>query len=157
MRVTMEIRRFTDEDAEDTARIRAATITQLTEFYEREALEAWAGSITAEDFKRSANEYHRFVAVEDGRILGYGDWKPASNEFAGIYIDPDAQGKGVGSALFDAIESDAREAGAPRLWANATKNARGFYERHGFMEEGEGYYEADGYRIRTLMMGKRLS
>ena len=157
MRVKMEIRSFEDADAEEVARIRAATITQLTEFYDRAALETWAGSITAEDFKRSASEYHRFVAVEDGKILGYGDWKPGSNEFAGIYIDPDAQGRGAGSALFERIEQDARTAGAPRLWANATKNAQGFYERHGFMEEGEGYYEAGDYRIRTLMMGKRLS
>jgi putative acetyltransferase len=153
----MDIRRFESADAEDVARIRAATITQLTEFYDRAALEAWAGSIGAEDFKRTANEYHRFVAMEDGKILGYGDWKPGSNEFAGIYIDPEAQGKGVGSALFDAIEADARAAGAPRLWANATKNARTFYEKHGFSEEGEGYYQAGDYHIRTLMMGKRLA
>jgi putative acetyltransferase len=153
----MEIRRFEEADAEEVARIRAATITQLTEFYERAALEAWAGQIGAEDFKKSASEYHRFIAIEDGKILGYGDWKPATNEFAGIYIDPDAQGKGVGSALFDAIEADARASGAPRLWANATKNAQGFYERHKFMEEGEGYYEVGEYRIRTIMMGKRLS
>jgi putative acetyltransferase len=153
----MEIRRFENNDADEVARIRAATITQLTEFYEREALEAWAGAITADDFRRSGAEYHRFIALEDGKILGYGDWKPGSNEFAGIYIDPNAQGKGVGSALFDRIEKDARDAGAPRLWANATKNAQGFYERHGFMEEGEGYYEAGEYRIRTIMMGKRLS
>lgn len=152
----MEIRRFEESDAEAVAQIRAATITQLTEFYEREALETWAGAIGADDFKRSAAEYHRFVAIEDGKILGYGDWRPSTNEFAGIYISPDAQGRGVGSALFDAIEADAREAGAPRLWANATKNAQGFYEAHGFMEEGEGYYEAGEFKIRTLMMGKRL-
>lgn len=152
----MEIRRFEERDAQEVARIRAATITQLTEFYEREALEAWAGSITAQNFIESANTYHRFVAIDEGRIVGYGDWKPSSGEFAGIYIDPEAQGKGAGSALFDRIEEDARASAAPRLWANATKNAKGFYEKHGFMEEGEGYYQAGDYRIRTIMMGKRL-
>lgn len=152
----MEIRRFEPGDAEAVARIRAETITQLTEHYDREALEAWAGSITAADFERSAERFRRWVAVEGADIAGYGDWNPETKEFAGIYVDPSAQGKGVGSALYDKIEADAREQGAQRLWANATLNARGFYEKHGYSEEGEGYYQAGEFRIRTIMMGKRL-
>lgn len=153
----MEIRRFVREDAKAVAAIRAETIAQLTEHYDREALETWAGSITADDFLRSAESFRRWVAVEGSEILGYGDWNPATKEFAGIYVDPSAQGKGVGSAIYERVEADAREQGAERLWSNATLNARGFYEKHGYSEEGEGYYQAGEFRIRTVMMGKRLA
>jgi L-amino acid N-acyltransferase YncA len=62
---------------------------------------------TAEVAQRMASPIHPWlVAEEDGRVLGYASTSPMRNRWAyrwsvesGIYLDPAAQGQGIGSQL----------------------------------------------------------
>jgi len=61
-----------------------------------------------------------FVAVDDGRVLGYATGGPSDKGedvgFLGaIYVDPDHWGEGIGSRLLDRIESFLAERGYERL------------------------------------------
>jgi putative acetyltransferase len=83
------------------------------------------------------------VAEADGRLLGFLALAMAEQRLDQLFIAPDAQGQGVGAALFAVA--------VPRLpdgfWlATQVENARarGFYERRGMVldrfEEDRAYY-----------------
>jgi ribosomal protein S18 acetylase RimI-like enzyme len=66
-----------------------------------------------------------------------------------LYVDPPAQGAGVGSALFDAAIEHLRASGfrGVDLWVLAdNEQARAFYERRGFAVAGEGVDPGTGLR-----------
>ena len=70
---------------------------------------------------------------QDGRVVGFAAIE--GNELQAIYVDPPAQGAGVGSALLDAAVAALRAAGHAEafLWTfDANGLARAFYERHGW-------------------------
>jgi GNAT superfamily N-acetyltransferase len=79
-----------------------------------------------------------FVAELDGRVEGYVLSGPARDhdlpELAGevyaIYVDPDAQGRGIGRVLLDAASNELQDAGFEPLvlWVlTANAPGRGFY------------------------------
>ncbi|HEX7244977.1 MAG TPA: GNAT family N-acetyltransferase [Solirubrobacterales bacterium] len=83
------------------------------------------------------------VFEQDGAVAGFaafgacrdGDAAEGTGELYAIYVDPAAQGAGVGSALLEAAvgELRARGFGEATLWTFAANGlARTFYERHGW-------------------------
>ena len=70
---------------------------------------------------------------------GYGFVDERTPELA-IAVVPSARGKGVGTALLEALLGRAREAGYPTLSLSVDRNNAGaieLYERHGFSRVGE--------------------
>jgi GNAT superfamily N-acetyltransferase len=80
------------------------------------------------------------VFDQDGRIAGYASFGAdrdgeRAGELYAIYVDPPAQGAGVGSALIEHAVQALRDAGHRRalLWTLERNGlARAFYERHGW-------------------------
>jgi ribosomal protein S18 acetylase RimI-like enzyme len=85
-----------------------------------------------------------FVAELDGEVVGFVSvgpcWNsPAMGELYAIYVVPRAHGSGAGPALMDAaVAALGRRWNVAILWV-ATENprARRFYERHGWVADGE--------------------
>lgn len=74
-----------------------------------------------------------FVWDQDERVVGFAAL--AGNELVAIYVDPPAQGAGVGTALLEAAVEGLRADGHREafLWTfEANGLARAFYERHGW-------------------------
>ncbi len=70
---------------------------------------------------------------------GYGFVDERTPELA-IAVVPSARGKGVGSALLDALLARAREAGYPSISLSVDRNNAGaieLYQRHGFSQVAE--------------------
>lgn len=83
-----------------------------------------------------------FVAEEGDAWLGMlgGQVKEGERELWGMWVAPEARGRGAGDALVDAGVRWAREQGAPHviLWVNlAQTHAHRLYARAGFREVGE--------------------
>ena len=55
----------------------------------------------------------------------------------GMATLPAVRGEGFGTALMEAGIAWARAAGAERIWCNARRSARGFYEKLGLVVEGD--------------------
>jgi len=75
------------------------------------------------------------VAWVDGRRTGFSAVRPVVHgdcELDGLFVEPDAMGRGVGRALVDDVGRRARRAGAYRIVVIANPQAVGFYERLGF-------------------------
>jgi GNAT superfamily N-acetyltransferase len=75
-----------------------------------------------------------------------GDWR-----LRGMASDPAVRGQGYGAAALAAAVDYARDRGAQRVWCNARKPARGFYERYGFTTVGD-EFGIDGIGPHYLMV-----
>ena len=123
----MTIRQIVESDRDDWVRL-------------REAL--WPGSLadheaeTREYFERKGEAPLIFVAERDGRLVGfleldYRKYAPGCHTspvpfIEGWYVEPAAQGRGIGRALVEAAEAHARAAGHEEIASDAeTENADG--------------------------------
>jgi GNAT superfamily N-acetyltransferase len=61
-----------------------------------------------------------------------GDWR-----VRGMATRPEARGRGLGAALLERCLEHARAHGGARAWCNARTPVIAFYERAGFLVEGE--------------------
>ena len=99
---SVDVRDLRPSDWPEVAEIYEAGIaTRLATFETR--VPSW------EEWDRAHSAY-RVVAVEDGRVVGWATLSPTSPRecYAGVmeesvYVAPDAQGRGVGRALLEAL------------------------------------------------------
>jgi GNAT superfamily N-acetyltransferase len=83
---------------------------------------------------------HVFVWTERGEVLGFGVVLPREDgdaELDGLFVEPDAWGRGIGQRLVDRAVEMARTRGCRALNVVANKRALGFYEKCGFDGMGE--------------------
>lgn len=121
-------------------RARADEIKTAAELYERSGNAAFKwrpkNFFHARDFLRFAQEEEVTVAVARGAILGILSFFRPHNFIHCLYIDPNAQGFGIGSALIRAAEDFADGPLALKVDEPNAK-ARAFYKKHRFVETGE--------------------
>ncbi len=102
----------------------------------------WAGRI-----QEAGREV--WVAEVEGRVAAYTaisestdrDAKPETGALDALYVDPPAQGAGLGTQLLGHAEERLRERGSTRatLWVFAENGqARAFYDRRGWAFDPEG-------------------
>lgn len=91
---------------------------------------------------------HLGVLGGDDRIVAVATWSPAPTprrpgarawRLRGMAVEPDLQGAGVGALLLGAAVERLAAAGVEVLWADGRDTALRFYERHGWVVEGDGY------------------
>lgn len=97
-----------------------------------------------------------FVSEVDGHIVGFADFSPVKEgkgELAAIYLYPEYQGKGIGTALLQA--GIKHSIGLKELFINVEKaNERGttFYKAKGFEVMSEFDEDFDGHMLKTVRM-----
>jgi phosphinothricin acetyltransferase len=121
-----------------------------------------------ESFDASHHDEHRFVAVEDGRVVGWAALAPTSSRtcYAGVaessvYVSADARGRGVGRALMEAVVASAAAGGIWTIHAGMfPENAAsiGLHESLGFRAVGrfERIAQLDGAWRDTVLLELRL-
>lgn len=110
-----------------------------------------------EMMKRRLEQSQLFVAVYDEKVVGFANFSPVSEEgkaeIGAIYIYPEFQGKGIGSALLQkGINSldDVKE-----IYINVEKEnkiGKTFYEAKGFQIVKEFDDDFDGHILKTIRM-----
>lgn len=94
---------------------------------------------------------------EDGAVLGYAVLDADTGEIDAVFVEPTAQGRGIGQALMQTLEAMAREQGLDVLFLSASLNAVPFYRKAGFRALQERLYpHRSGIAIRAMLMEKRL-
>jgi GNAT superfamily N-acetyltransferase len=91
-----------------------------------------------------------FVEELDGRVVGVVQVRE-DGELHGLYVEPAAQGAGLGAALHDfaLAELGRRGVDGATLWVfEANGHARGFYERRGWVADGETGTAAQAPEVR---------
>ena len=73
---------------------------------------------------------HTLVAEEDGGIVGVGSLD--GPEIRRLYVHPGWRGRGIGGALADALEREARAIGFDALVVDAPPSSERFWTRRGY-------------------------
>jgi predicted GNAT family N-acyltransferase len=81
------------------------------------------------------------VAEDAGKAIGTGRLLP-DGHIGRMAVLESWRGQGVGSALLEALLRLAHDRGIRRVRLNAQSRAVGFYQRHGFVAEGQEFIEA---------------
>ena len=119
----MEVRPAGPDDADAVAGVfitSFATLTFLPMLHTDEETRAFIRGVVARD--------EVWVAVDGGRIVGMASLSAEMLDH--LYVHPDAQGRGAGSALMDKAEE--RRPDGFTFWVfQQNENARRFYERRG--------------------------
>lgn len=109
----------------------------------------------AEDLARESTDTH-FVAISLGKLIGTVVLTPLEADTVKLRqmaVAEDLRGQGVGEALLRAFEAYARAVGTQKITLAARETARRFYERNGYVAEGEGFIEVT---IPHIKMTKAL-
>lgn len=85
----------------------------------------------------------------DGRVVGFVSL--IGNEVGAIFVDPDDQGRGVGTALMDWARTARSVLELDVFEANST--GRRFYEGYGFEYVGRHLHDASGQQELRLRLG----
>jgi L-amino acid N-acyltransferase YncA len=155
-----EIRALTPGDWPRVEAIYRAGIATRNATFETEA-PSW------EEFDAGRLPAHRFVAVEDGEVVGWVAASPTSTRacYAGVvehsvYVAEEARGRGIGRALLEALVASTEAAG---IWTIQTsvfpenEATLRLHERAGFRVVGrrERIAQLDGVWRDTLLLERR--
>lgn len=106
----------------------------------------WSEKQLLEELENPLGSY--FVAVEDGRVLGYIGSQTVIDETCvmNVAVRPDCRGKRLGSLLMEALVQDCLEKGSRLLTLEVRVSnapALALYRAFGFQQVGlrKGYYE----------------
>jgi ribosomal protein S18 acetylase RimI-like enzyme len=104
---------------------------------------AWGGFLGADRIRQATTGARHpvdLVAEDAVGVFAFVAWDAATGEILRLYTHPRAGGRGAGRALLDAALDALRAAGRTQAWLNTEErnaDARRFYERLGWREEGE--------------------
>lgn len=106
--------------------------------YSEAQLAGWMGDRTPAYYEDLIAKGRMVVAERDGRILGFVDAE--AGEVTRLFLLAEAAGAGLGRRLLEIGIAAARAGHAGPIRLEATINAEGFYQRHGFRTTGRGVF-----------------
>ena len=152
----MNVRRHrVGEEAELWRLYRDATRFVNARDYAPAQIRRWAPDEPAPGWREKLARSNPFVAEEDGQIVGFAELEP-DGHIDYFYCHYQRQRRGVGRALYRAVEHEAIRAGIERLCAEVSVTARLFFEVMGFAVTEETNNVICGAPARQFRMQKRL-
>lgn len=124
--------------------------------YNQSQVSAWAPlGLDADIWRTKIESINPFVAISDGRIIGYADLQ--ENGFIDhFFCDYRWQRKGVGSLLMAKIHEEAIRQGIECLFSEVSITAKPFYIYHGFIVIKNQMLEIRGEKLNNFKMEKQL-
>lgn len=151
MTTEVEIRRATAGDAEAVYEIvlRALRETNARD-YPASVIDRLVLTLP-EGVASKLEEWHAYVAVVDGGIVGTGSL--SGKTVRAVFVHPEYQGRGIGTKLMDAVENAANAEFEGILGVQSSITAQPFYAKRGFKVVREAFYGEE----RTIVMSKDIS
>lgn len=147
----MQIRKYQSSDCKEITELFYNTIhTVNTRDYTKEQVEVWAPEEPDLDkWNESLLAHHSIVAVEDNRIVGFGDIDE-TGYLDCLFVHRDYQRQGIASALCDQLE----QAVPGRIFVHASITARPFFESRGYRVVKQQQVERKGIFLTNFVMEK---
>lgn len=155
----MRIREFRPGDAASLALIYHQSVRGVgRRDYTQAQVEAWSPHpVPADRFLARVSDGRAvFVAVRDDDTPVAFIELETSGHIDCFYCHPDAIGTGVARALYERLETAAREAGLSRLYVEASEAARRFFLGQGFRVVRRRDFERNNVPIHNYLMEKSL-
>jgi putative acetyltransferase len=151
------LRPYLPADLPRLAAIFRASIEELTaEDYNESQQAAWAALADEDAFAEKLTSDLTLVALLGGEIAGFASLR-GEDHIRMLYVDPQAAGQGVATALCDALEKLAGARGATKLSVDASDTARGFFEKRGYQPLHRQTVDCFGEWLGNTAMEKRLA
>ena len=146
------IREYNTKDCEEIAALFYDTVhTVNAKDYTKEQLAVWAtGEVDIETWNRSFLEHYTLVAVEEDRIIGFGDITE-DGYLDRLYVHKDFQHRAVATAICDMLET---YYSTKILKTHASITARPFFEKRGYQVIKEQQVERNGILLINFVMEK---
>ena len=148
----MFLRDYASRDCPTLAQLFYETVhTVNRRDYTQAQVDAWAtGTADLAAWDASFIAHHTLVAEEDGIIWGFADM--ASDGYLDrLYIHKDHQGRGIATALCDALEDACN---ATSFTTHASLTARPFFEKRGYRAVKAQQVERHGILLPNFIMEK---
>jgi GNAT superfamily N-acetyltransferase len=134
------IRPAKPQDANAAVNVLRRSITELCSSDHRDdaaSLAQWLANKTTQNFLAWLADNNNFCFVAEGcdRLLGMG-MLGRTGKIHLLYLLPGAQRRGIGKAIYLAMEQQAKTWGLQKLSTESTTTACAFYERMGFTRAG---------------------
>jgi GNAT superfamily N-acetyltransferase len=159
-RPDLRIRALRIEDVDEVQRLmRRAVEHGCSAHYDETQRDAILGVYARSLFMDTLRPYESLLAEEeDRRIVGFAQLDPSRDQLRALFVEPAAQGRGVGRSLLDEIAARAWRLGCRHVRGAMALNAVTFYERAGFEPLGEEKMLTDAsVLVPVLWMEKRVS
>jgi GNAT superfamily N-acetyltransferase len=151
----VQLRTYTVTDAPGCCAVIRACLP-LLDGLDDAAFSAVAASLTPDALHAELGSAVALVITDStGRVLGLGAIDGA--ELKWLYVLPPRQRQGLGTALLEALEIRARDAGWERLLLEASPGAAGFFRALGYAGEDVVVRRAGEARFRVVPMAKALT
>lgn len=147
----MIIRAYRPSDISEIAELFYNTVHTINaRDYSKEQLDAWAtGQVDLDMWNQSFQEHTSVVAVEDGRIAGFGDIDQ-TGYLDRLYVHAEYQGRGIATGICDCLE----QAVQGNIITHASITARPFFESRGYKVVKEQQVERQGIFLTNFIMIK---
>ncbi len=147
----IKIREYTPSDLLEIARLFYDTVhTVNAADYSDEQLDAWAdGNIGMDKWNKSLESHYSLVAEEDGIIAGFGDIDE-TGYLDRLYVHKDYQGRRIGTAICERLESRARG----KITTHASVTAKPFFLQREYKVIREQQVERRGVLLTNFVMEK---
>jgi len=154
----LALRPYLPADAPLLAEIFRASVEELTaEDYSEAQRGIWAAAADDEAaFGARLGRGLTLVATLGGSVVGFISLKGADHLDL-LYVHPAVAGQGIGAMLCDAVEKLAAARGTPRLTADASDSARGFFEHRGYVAQRRNTVSLGDEWLASTTMEKRLT
>jgi GNAT superfamily N-acetyltransferase len=154
----IEIRTAGPDDASDACRVLRRSITECCgadHHGQPEVLQSWLGNKTPDNVASwiASPSNYTLVALRDGALVGIALLTQAG-KLSLCYLLPEAQHAGIGKALLDGVEGQARHWGISVLRLHSTAAGRDFYARNGYVLAGK---EKSCYGVECDFFWKKLN
>ena len=147
----IKIREYTPSDLPEITELFYNTVhTVNAADYDDEQLDAWAdGNIDMEKWNKSLESHYSLVAEENGVIAGFGDIDE-TGYLDRLYVHKDYQGRGIGTAICERLESRVR----CKITTHASVTAKPFFRQRGYRVIRKQQVERRGVFLTNFVMEK---
>lgn len=156
--MTLEIRLFQAQDAEQVARLFHDTVRAINrQDYSPAQITAWAPEdLHFRHWAEVCASRFTYVAHAAGVILGFGELE-ANGHIDCFYCHKNYQRQGIGHQIYQAIETKALELRLDRLNVEASITAQPFFQQQGFVVLQKQQVDCRGQTLINYAMEKRLA
>src|SRR3989344_6592060 len=153
--MSTQIRKFQSQDAIKVSNvIKKGFRSIISKNYTKESVEDQIKENSPKKIIEKAKKVKYFVAVEKGKILGFGGYN--EEKIHTFFVLPEMQGKGIGSRILEKVLTEAKKDGIESLKCWSSFNAENFYASFGFKKIKKLNLKTKNSSISFMEMVKEL-
>ncbi len=158
MKNEIPLRPFLPQDLVALQDLFAQSIEELTqEEYDEDQRLAWISKAAdTEAFGRRLSQTTTLVVEVDDELAGFGSLKD-NRVVDMLYVHPYFVGRGIGSALADALETLAKARGSNEISVDASDTATEFFAERGYVPKGRNSVPLEDQWLMNTTMTKTLA